>query len=311
MQWSNLLAKLSPERIQPILREGQCNPVSDYTKTPNMPAGHYDSPPEPPETDDQDGSSSIGDSSLLAPPTSHRRQYSYSGPQRDPYELHSLLDGLATSHDPPGPLATTIFTLGSPAASSGLIRTVTHSDYLDGTTLPNPHPLSPHLSWLPGRVSPPMVPPPHQSLVYPDGYAPAESLPPQHYVSPARTVPPPSAPLFHPRSGGASLFSQAQVATPPNLAVVPPNSELARTPRFTFAPPGTDVPADPIASTTAASPTSARSWRDKAKAKLDKTSQQLTQEGSSGRRARSNSWTVVSSVFRRRSGVCRFGSANS
>ena len=30
MQWSSLLAKLSPERIQAILREGQCNPVSDY-----------------------------------------------------------------------------------------------------------------------------------------------------------------------------------------------------------------------------------------------------------------------------------------
>ncbi|KAI9509570.1 hypothetical protein F5148DRAFT_742387 [Russula earlei] len=50
----------------------------------------------------------------------------------------------------------------------------------------------------------------------------------------------------------------------------------------------------------APSPTSARSWRDKAKAKLEKSSQQSTQEGS-GRR-RSNSWTVVSSVFRRRSG---------
>jgi hypothetical protein len=30
MQWSNLLGKLSPERIHTILREGQCKPVSDY-----------------------------------------------------------------------------------------------------------------------------------------------------------------------------------------------------------------------------------------------------------------------------------------
>ncbi|KAH9956759.1 hypothetical protein BC827DRAFT_1270677 [Russula dissimulans] len=83
------------------------------------------------------------------------------------------LDGFATSHNPPGALAT----LGSLAASSGPTCTVTHSDYLDGTTPPNPHPLSPHLSWLPGHVLPPIVPPPYQSLVYPDGYALAESLP--------------------------------------------------------------------------------------------------------------------------------------
>jgi hypothetical protein len=30
MQWPNLLIKLSPERVQSILREGQCKPVSDY-----------------------------------------------------------------------------------------------------------------------------------------------------------------------------------------------------------------------------------------------------------------------------------------
>lgn len=30
MHWSSLLGKLSPERIHPILREGQCKPVSDY-----------------------------------------------------------------------------------------------------------------------------------------------------------------------------------------------------------------------------------------------------------------------------------------
>lgn len=28
MPWSGLLAKLSPERVAPILREGQCKPVS-------------------------------------------------------------------------------------------------------------------------------------------------------------------------------------------------------------------------------------------------------------------------------------------
>ena len=277
-----------------------------------MPADRHDSPPEPAEADEQDESNSIGDSSLLAPPTSHRQQYSYSGPQRDPHDLHSLLDSYPTSHDPPGALATTTFTLGSPATSSGPIRTVTHSDYPNGAIMPNPHPLSPHLS-LPDRVSPPIVPPPHQSLVLPVGYAPAESLPPQNYVSPTRSVPSSSAPIFHPRSGGASLFSQVQGVTPLDLsltAVVPPNSELAQTPRFTFAPPGADVPADPITSPMAASPTSARSWRERAKAKFERTSQQPTPEGS-GRRPRSNSWTVVSSVFRRRSGVYMFGLANS
>jgi hypothetical protein len=30
MQWLHLLAKLSPERVQPILREGQCKPPADY-----------------------------------------------------------------------------------------------------------------------------------------------------------------------------------------------------------------------------------------------------------------------------------------
>jgi hypothetical protein len=30
MPWLGLLAKLSPERAAPILREGQCKPVSDY-----------------------------------------------------------------------------------------------------------------------------------------------------------------------------------------------------------------------------------------------------------------------------------------
>jgi len=36
MQWLNLLGKLSPERIQPILREGQCKPVSDYKYVVNI-----------------------------------------------------------------------------------------------------------------------------------------------------------------------------------------------------------------------------------------------------------------------------------
>lgn len=30
MQWLHLLAKLSPERVQPILREGQCKSPADY-----------------------------------------------------------------------------------------------------------------------------------------------------------------------------------------------------------------------------------------------------------------------------------------
>ncbi|KAH9979144.1 hypothetical protein BJV74DRAFT_135142 [Russula compacta] len=309
MQWPNLLSKLSPECVYPILRDGQCKPVSDYSNTPNMSSDHHDHPPERSATDDRDESSSIGDSSLLAPPTSHRRTHDFSGLQPDPHEPQSFLDTLAAAHDLSTELATTL-SIRSAAASSGPMHANIHSDHSDHFTLPNPHSISPHPFQSHGRASPPNDQLLQQSLVSGDYYAPVESLPPQNYIPPPRTESS-SAPFFPPGTGGTSLFSHARGATLPALSIpnpiafVPPNSELARPPRFTFAPPGTEVPADPVASTstTPASPSSARSWRDKAKGKRDKTSQQPTQEGS-GRRARSNSWTVVSAVFRRRSGVC-------
>jgi hypothetical protein len=274
-----------------------------------MPLDH-DSPPGQFAADGHDESSSIGDSSLLAPPMSRRQPHDHSSPSPDPHELLSILDVLPTFHDPPASFAATL-SPRSAAASLGPMRAVTHADHADGVALPNPHPLSPHLTWLHEHESPPNALPPLRPLVYSDGYAPAEGLPPQNYISPVTARPVPSsslsAPFFPPGSGGPFLTSQARGATPPSLgpiAIVPPNSEHAIFPRFTFAPPGADVPADPVPSATTASPKSARSWRDKGKSKHDKTSQQLTQEGS-GRhgRARSNSWNVVSSVFRRRSGM--------
>jgi hypothetical protein len=271
-----------------------------------MPSDHHDSLPEHSEADDPDESSSIGDSSLLAPPMSRRQPYNYTGPQAGPHDLQTVLDDRVTSPDPPIAFATTR-SLGSTAASSGPVRAVTHSEFSDVFTLPNPRPLSPHPPRLHVRVSPPNVPPPQQSLVYPDGYAPIESLPPQHYIPSTRTVPSSSAPFFPP---GTSFLMQAQGATPTILGnpspttLVPSNSELARPPRFTFAPPGADVPADPVASVTTAPPTSPRSWRERTKAKPDKSSQQPMQDRSLGR-TRSHSWSVVSSVlFRRRSGAC-------
>ena len=36
MPWPGILAKLSPERVTPILREGQCKPVSDYEYVLNL-----------------------------------------------------------------------------------------------------------------------------------------------------------------------------------------------------------------------------------------------------------------------------------
>jgi hypothetical protein len=329
MQWLHLLAKFSPERVQPILREGRCKPPDDYKyviiilrdlaskaslwpldiscrKVPIMPFDHHDPPPEQFEADDQDESSSIGDSSLLAPPMSHRQPHNYPVPHQDLHQLQPFLDGVTTSHDPPVALATTL-NPGSVGATMSSMRAINHSDYPDGVAPPNYHP--PHPSWMHGQAPLSNVPPPQQQpLVYrDDGYAPAESLPPQNYVSPTRAVPSPSAPHNRTGSRGAPLFFlQAQDVTPPALriqtAVVPPNSELARSPRFTFAPPGAYVPADPITTAVAASPTSVRSWRDKGRARFERPQQQPTQEGSGGR-ARSHSWTVVSSVFRRRSGV--------
>lgn len=282
------------------------------SKTPNMASDHHDSPPGQFEADDLDERNSIGDSSLLAPPTSsHRMTFNYSSPPTDPHELLSFLDELVASSDRPIALATAM-NLGSAAVSPHPMHAVGRTEHSDDVTLPNPHSPSPHPSWLQhGRATPPDVPLPQQSLFYSDGYAPPESLPPQNYVSPARTVPSTSAPFFPPGSHGMSIYVQSQgptTSTPPiPRTFVPPNSELARPPRFTFAPPGADVPADPVASTAAASPTKSsptgsRSWREKARAKLDKTSQQSTPDRSGGR-ARSHSWSVVPSVFRRRSGV--------
>src|SRR5260221_4176742 len=141
MPWPNIFGKLSPTRILPILREGQCSPVSNYkyvmiilrelavskvslwpldfscSKTPTMPSDHHDSPPDQFEADHPDERSSIGDSSLLAPPTSfHRSTFNYSSPPTDPHEPHSFLDELVTSLDPPIALATAM-NLGSAAAS--------------------------------------------------------------------------------------------------------------------------------------------------------------------------------------------------
>src|SRR6266702_5377971 len=271
-----------------------------------MLSDYHESPPDGPAVDEHDDeSSSIGDSSLLAPPPSHRPLHPHLFPQSDPQGLHSFVE----AHDPSVSLsATAVF--GPTAAPSSPNPAITYPEYSDGNSLPNPLPLSPHPSWLHGhgRIPPPppnIVPAP-QPVVSPDGYAPAESLPPQNYISPARTMPRLSLPFYPPASHGTSLLTLG--AAPPThgvtspTAVVPPNSELARPPRFTFAPPGADVPADPVVSATGPSPTSGRRRdKEKAKGKTDKASQPVA-EGS-GSRARSNSWSVVSSVFRRKSGL--------
>jgi len=334
MQWSHLLAKLSPVRVQPILREGQCKPPADYkyvivilryvpqrppfglfdiscSNGPNMPSDSHDSPPEEFDADDQEERSSIGNFSLLAPPMPHRQPYNYPGPQPDLHQPQSFLDSITTSHDPPVALATTLNS-GSAVAPSNPMHGITHTDYSDGLALPNPHPPSPHPPWMHGQAPLPNVPPPQQQPLYrDDGYAPAENLPPQNYISSTRIAPSSGTPYIRPGSRGASLFLRRRGVSPPDLSiqttVVPPNSELARSPRFTFAPPGAHVPADPIVCTIAApaSPKSAHSFRDKGRIRFDLTPRQPTQEGSLGR-ARSHSWTVVSSVssvFRRRSGV--------
>lgn len=265
-----------------------------------MLSDHHESPPDGPAADEHDEeSSSIGDSSLFAPPTSHRHLHPHPFPQSDP---HSFVE----AHDPSVSLsATAIF--ASTAAPSDPRPAITHPEYSDDISLPNPHPHSPHLSWLLGHgrtpPPPPSIVPVPQPIVSPAGYAPAESLPPQNYISPVRTVPRLTMPFYPPQSHGTSALTLT-VATPTHgvsspTAIVPPNSELARPPRFTFAPPGADVPADPVVGPSQPSPTSGRR-RDK-KGKIDKASQ-LVAEGSV-RRTRSNSWSVVSSVFRRRSGL--------
>ena len=273
-----------------------------------MPSDNHDTPPEEFDADDQEERSSIGNLSLLSPPMPHRQPHNYPGPQPDPHQPQSFLDGITTSHDPPVALATTLNS-GSAVAPSNPMHGITHTDYSDGLALPNPHPPSPHPPWMHGQAPLPNVPPPQQQPLYrDDGYAPAENLPPQNYISSTRIAPSSGTPYIRSGSRGASLFLRRQGVSPPDLSiqttVVPPNSELARSPRFTFAPPGDYVPADPIVCTTAApaSPKSAHSFRDKGRTRFDLTPRQPTPEGSLGR-ARSNSWTVVSSVFRRRSGV--------
>lgn len=273
-----------------------------------MPSDDYhDSPPE--EFDDQEEGSSIGNFSLLSPPMPHRHPHNYTGPQQDPHQPQSFLENITTSYNHPVALATTL-NPGSAVAPSALMHGVTHTGYSDGLSLPNPHPPSPHPPRMHGQAPLPNVPPPQQQPLYrADGYAPAENLPPQTYFSSTRIAASSSAPFTRSGSRGTSLFlnRQGQGASPPVLniqtALVPPNSELARSPRFTFAPAGAYVPADPIVSTTAApaSPKSAYSFRDKGKTRFDLTPRQPTQEGSLGR-ARSQSWSVVS-VFRRRSGT--------
>jgi hypothetical protein len=271
-----------------------------------MPSDYRDSPPEEIDADGQDEGSSIGNLSLLSPPMSHRQPHNYSGPQPDPHHPQSFLDGFTTLHDLPIPLATNL-NPGSAVAPLALMHGITRNDYSDDPTLSNPHSPSPHPPWMRGQAPLPNVPPPQQQTLYrDDGYAPAENLPPQNYIPSTRIAPSSGTSYIRPSSRGASLFlrRQGQGVSPPVLSIqVPPNSELARSPRFTLAPPGAYVPADPIVYATAApaSPKSAHSFRDKGKTRFDRTPRQPTQEGSLGR-ARSHSWTVVSSVFRRRSG---------
>jgi hypothetical protein len=275
-----------------------------------MPSDYHDSPPEEFDADDQEERNSIGDFSLLSPPMPHRQPHNYPGPQPDLHQPQSFLDSITTSHEPPVALATAL-NPGSAVAPSGPMHGITHADYSDVLSLPNPHPPSPHPPWMHGRAPLPSVPHPQQQPLYrEDGYAPAENLPPQNYISLNRVATSSGAPFTRSGSRGTSLLlqRQGQGVSPPVLsiltAVVPPNSELARSPRFTFAPPGAFVPADPIVGTAPppASPKSAYSFRDKGKTRFGLTPRQPTQEESVGR-ARSHSWSVVPSVFRRRSGV--------
>lgn len=266
-----------------------------------MPSDHHESPPDDPAPDEHDERNSISDSSLLSPPTSHRPN---PFPHSDP---HSFVEA---AHDPSvTPTATAVFE-STTAPSSGM-RDVPYPEYSDDVFLPNPHPLSPHPSWFPEHLHspppPPSILPAPQPVISLSGYAPAEILPPQNYISTTETMPRLAIPFYPPTSHGTSLLSPG--AAPPAhgvgvsspTAVVPPNSELARPPRFTFAPPGAHVPADPVVSAAAPSPTSGRKRdKEKWKVRIDKASQSVA-EGSGGR-TRSNSWSVVSSVFRRKSG---------
>jgi hypothetical protein len=267
-----------------------------------MLSDHHESPPDDPAVHEHDENNSISDSSLLSPPTTHRHpQQPHSFPQSDP---HSFVE---VAHDPSvTPSATAVFESSAAAAPSG-------SEYPDDFFLPNRHPLSPHSSLLRGHTHSPPLPhtiiPAPQPVISLSGYAPADRLPPQNYISPARTMPRLSIPFFPPptTSHGTSLLTLGAAppahGVPSPTAVVPLNSELARPPRFTFAPPGANVPPDPVVSPTGPSPTSGRKRdKEKSKGRTDKALQPVA-EGSD-RRTRSNSWSVVSSVFRRKSGLC-------
>ena len=268
-----------------------------------MSSDHHESPPDGSAVDEHDESNSISDSSLLAPPISRRHPQSHPFPPSDPQGLHSFVE---VAHDPSITLsATAVFE--STVPPSGPVRAITHPEYSGDVFPPNPQPLSPHPSWSHGHAHSPPLPPPTivpapQAVISLGGYAPTESLPPQNYISPAGTMPRLTIPFYPPTSHGTSLHTPSGAppthGIPSPTAVVPPNSELARPPRFTFAPPGADVPADPVVSATGPSPPNGRK-RDK-KGRIDKVSQPVA-DGSGGR-TRSNSWSVVSSVFRRKSG---------
>jgi hypothetical protein len=267
-----------------------------------MLSDHHESPPDDPAVDEHYERNSISNSSLLSPPTSHRHLQPHNFPQSDP---HSFVE---VARDPSVTLPA-MAAFEATAAPLGPGRENTYREYPDDIFLPNPHPLSPHPSWLPGHGHSPS--PPHNTVPAPQpvislgGYAPAESLPPQNYISPTRTMPRLTIPFYPPTSHGTSLLTPGTAPPAHGIssptAVVPLNSELARPPRFTFAPPGANVPADPVVSPAGPSPTSGRKRdKDKSKVRIDKASQ-FVAEGS-GRRTRSNSWSVVSSVFRRKSG---------
>ena len=265
-----------------------------------MPSDHHESPPDDPAVDEHGENNSISDSSLLSPPTSHRHPQ-----QPHSFPPHSFVE---VAHDPSvTPSATAVFDSSAAAAPSGLA-------YPDDFFLPNPHPLSPHSSLLRGHAhsppSPPtIIPAPQQPVISLSGYAPADRLPPQNYISSARTMPRLSIPFFPPTSHGTSLLTPGAAppahGVPSPTALVPLNSELARPPRFTFAPPGANVTPDPVVSATGPSPTSGRKRdKEKSKGRIDKVLQPV--EERSDRRTRSNSWSVVSSVFRRKSGLLGF-----
>lgn len=268
-----------------------------------MSSDHHESPPDDPAVDEHNESNSISDSSLFAPPTSRRHLQPHPFPPSDPQGLHSFVE---VAYDPSiTPSPTAIFE--STVAPSDPVRAITEPEYSDDLFPPYPQPLSPHPSWLPGHAHSPPPPPPTivpapQAVLSLGGYAPAESLPPQNYISRGRTTPRLTIPFYPPASHGTSLHTPSGAppthGVPSPTAVVPLNSELARPPRFTFAPPGANVPADPVVSATGSSPPGGRK-RDK-KGRIDKASQPAL-EGSGGR-TRSNSWSVVSSVFRRKSG---------